>query len=174
MPGGKIVKARVELLELIGEEEVFRRYLEDCENQRELLNDVFEIHGEGRAPGHHAFYQWLDSVEGRRERWRGVKRMKADQHFDKSIEAAETATSDNVQVRKLQHSAHKWAAGVMDRDQYGQGPQVVNNNNTFDANDFGLMIANALNQIAEDERKVIPEAIEATVEDINEGDDDDA
>lgn len=158
--GNRVVRARVQMMESWGEEGVLQRFL-DAGSIRQFCIRYFEVHSdqEDAIPGTSAFYAWLeDGGEARKAWWRGVRAMRAADHADKAQWRLDTANEDNYRLRSEQAKQDRWMASVLDRETYGNGPQVTIQNNTLQV--FGEQLAGALKEI--EERRALP-VVEAEV-----------
>jgi hypothetical protein len=125
MAGKAIQRTRLEQLDKLGEDAVFRTYLEQG-SVAKMCRALFAV-SEDSNPGADAFYDWLDKVPERKARYERVKLQRADLHADMAVDAAMTATMEDVQVKRLQHDAHKWMAGILNREyRPGQSNVQVN------------------------------------------------
>lgn len=122
--GKPIQRARMAELDALGEDEVFRLYVEHGSVPKMCLH-LFEAK-EGR-PGTQAVYDWLHATPERWSRWQKVKEMRGELEVDLALQAAEEADKDNVQVQRLRVDTHKWRAGILNRDyRPGQSQVQVN------------------------------------------------
>jgi hypothetical protein len=125
MAGKAVVRTRKAELEKLGEEEVFRCYLE-VGSVPKLCAELFEPHG-GEGTGTQAFYAWLHESPERWARWQKNKESRGEIEVDLALDAATEATKDNVQEKRLLVDVHKWRAGILNRDyRPGQSQVQVN------------------------------------------------
>lgn len=111
------------LLDELGEDEVFRLYLEHG-SVPALCREIFETQ-EGKRPGPDAFYKWLRGEPERWGRWQMVLETRSYVEADLALDAANDATKDNVQEKRLKVDVHKWRAGIFNRD-FRPGQSQVN------------------------------------------------
>lgn len=144
--GNKVVKRRVKMMEEWGEQGVLERFLE-VGSIRKFCFKYFTPHSESpdALPGTSAFYAWLDAGgPERREWWRQVRHRRAEDYADSAQWRLDTADEENVRLRAEQAKQDRWHASVLDRENYGQGPQV-NIQNTHVT--LGETLAAALQEI---------------------------
>jgi len=159
MPGNSIVADRIAWLEDKGEDWVEEEIIR-LGSVKALACEHWTAHSENddAKPGINAFYKWLDkSPERKQEWWPAVKKRRAAALVEASQHDMDTSTPMNFRHRESKAKSARWLASKLDREQYGDGPQVQITNNTLE---IGSVFAEALKQIA-DTRPVI----EAKVED---------
>jgi|GEM_PF-2310436 len=103
---GKITLERVKQLEEIGEDVIFDRILSG-EAVRTMLAKW--------RMGWRAWYRWVDSVEGRRARYDQTLMQAGHSYAQRAVETAQNATSENVNVARLQVDTDKWMAGKLNQ-----------------------------------------------------------
>lgn len=119
MAGQPLTRACKEVLATLDEDEVWLTYLE-ARTVRKMLKALSEKTGHDMRAGHSAFYDWLDSAEGRRERWARVKKMRGDMAFDEVEELADSITEENVRPVEAKIRAKQWIAERLNRTEYGK------------------------------------------------------
>ena len=130
MPGKKLQRSRMELLDKLGEEKVFALYMEHG-STRAMNAAIFEPHQDSKDSqdyGRNALYAWLKADEGRWERWQRTRKMRGHVEVDLVHEYAEDTTVENASAMRVKVDAAKWRAGVLNREELGTGPQTVVNN----------------------------------------------
>lgn len=121
-----IQRARVAKLDQLGEEQVFRLYLEHGSIPK-LCKEIFTPRGDGEEPGRGGLYEWLHATPERWTRWQRVKETRGDIEVDMALDEAQAATTENVGVQRLKVDVHKWRAGILNRDyRPGQSQVQVN------------------------------------------------
>lgn len=121
---------RLRQLDEIGEDEVFRKYL-DLGSTRALTADLFEPMQEGSTDyGRAELYAWLHESDERWARWQRVRETRAHVEADMAYEEGMLATPDNASAQRVKVDTLKWRAGVLNRKDYGPpaAQTVVNNN----------------------------------------------
>ena len=117
-------RARLELLDELGEEAVFRGYLEHG-SVRALVAALFEPapgYEDAQQYGCDELYRWLHDetdAPGRWERWQKVRELRGHLEADLVLEEAMRATRENASAQRVKVDALKWRAGVLNRDTYG-------------------------------------------------------
>lgn len=126
MSGSPIKRRRLALLEDMGEEAVFRRYIE-LGSVKLVTEDLFEPAREGaNSVGRMDFYKWLKDEPGRWERWQEVQRLRGHVEADMVLEAAMDVTPKNSSSQRVKIDAHRWRAERLNRDSYGAPQAQVN------------------------------------------------
>jgi hypothetical protein len=90
--------------------------------------------GKGTVPtidelkvGRRAFYKWLDSADGRRDRYLSARRLFADVLAEETLAIADGAVdAHDAQVRKLRIDTRKWLAGNISPDWRDRKDPTVN------------------------------------------------
>jgi hypothetical protein len=122
---GPRVRQRRKLLDELGEEKVFWRYVSnECRTVRELAAQLFEPYGDADRPGCKEFYEWLHAEDGRWQRWQVTKRFKATFMAEDALEPALAAEESNVRSARLKADYLKWMSGVLDPELYGGRTRV--------------------------------------------------
>ena len=124
----KINTLRKKHLDKLGDEEVFSLYLEHGSVRKTVAwlsknYEVWEPAEEGQKTGMTAFYKWLHDNDERWRAWKNLKRFKGDLAAEDAVEHAMNATQEDWQVSRLKYDAKKWEAGVLNREEYGDGGQ---------------------------------------------------
>ena len=144
--GQPLTRARVRWLEEYGEEAMFERILSGetvrtimFQNSKEAPNGCLSWS---------SWYDWLDSVEGRRERYNEVLRNAAHVYAARAVDTAQAATAENVQVARLQVDTDKWIASKLN-DKYDTRQKDVNVN--ISINDLHAQAAALMSEALERE-----------------------
>jgi len=103
---GKLMREKVAQLEEIGEDTIFDRMVEG--------HTVKSIVGDLKI-GWRTFYKWVDSVEGRRERYEEALEQSGHFYAARAVEAAQNADKDTVNVARLQAETDKWFASKLNQ-----------------------------------------------------------
>jgi hypothetical protein len=101
---GKLTKERMKMMDEVGEDELFERILSG--------QTVRSINAE-LGIGWRAFYKWLDAVDGRRERYEDTLQQAGHAYAARAVDTAQNATSENVNVARLQVDTDKWIASKL-------------------------------------------------------------
>ena len=101
---GKLRKAQVAEIEKIGED----RILGDIMSGRTVRSLIADL-----QVGWRTFYMWVDSVEGRRDRYNDALQAAGHAYAARAVDTAQNATADNVNVARLQVDTDKWIAGKL-------------------------------------------------------------
>jgi|DEB0MinimDraft_10_1074344.scaffolds.fasta_scaffold77192_2 hypothetical protein len=101
---GKITRARIKQLNEIGEEVIFERMLAG--------NTVKSLLAEW-GMGWGTWYKWLDSEDGRKDRYDETLRNAGHAYAQRAVETAQNATNENVTVARLQVDTDKWIASKL-------------------------------------------------------------
>jgi len=101
---GKITQARIKQLNEIGEDVIFERILAG--------NTVKSLLA-GWGMGWGTWYKWLDSEDGRKDRYDEVLRNAGHAYAQRAVETAQNATNENVTVARLQVDTDKWIASKL-------------------------------------------------------------
>lgn len=125
---GKPVRAkRLALLDELGEEEVFRLYVQH-RSVTKLCKAIFEpTDPNAERWGNVDFYQWIKATPERKAWWQECQVVRGEIHVELAVDAAVEATNENVQLQRLKFDANKWAAGIFNRE-YRPGQSNVNVN----------------------------------------------
>jgi hypothetical protein len=119
--GRAIQRARLAQLDALGEDDVFRLYLEHGSTTamcRELF-DPHPEHPEAKAPGRDELYRWLHADPERWARWQKVRELRGHIEADRVLEEAELTDSTNASAQRVRIDAFKWRAGVLNRQDFG-------------------------------------------------------
>lgn len=122
MPAQPITQRRLALMDELGEEAIFKRYLE-LGSVRKLCWEMFEAAQEGQTPSTRAFYKWLDQKEGRRDRWERTLEMRGNDEFDEIGELADEINEQNVRSIREKIKAKQWRAERLNK-KYGSRTNV--------------------------------------------------
>jgi len=101
---GKITQARIKQLNEIGEDVIFERILAG--------NTVKSLLA-GWGMGWGTWYKWLDSEDGRKDRYDEALRNAGHAYAQRAVETAQNATNENVTVARLQVDTDKWIASKL-------------------------------------------------------------
>ena len=127
MAGKTIQRERMAALDKLGEEEVFRLYLEHGSTVA-MCKAIFTTKDKNaKRWGTDELYRWLHDTPDRWQRWQELKVQRAEVEVDLALEEAQAADRDNVNVQRLKVDVHKWRAGILNRD-YRPGQSQVNVN----------------------------------------------
>lgn len=101
------------------------------------IGEIMEPWGVSRQ----MFYAWLDSREGRREKYEEAKRQSADAHVEEAHDILMGANpkqvhSAQVSMLKAQVGFKKWLAAKRNPEEYGEQNQQIDFN--INLNDFHL------------------------------------
>jgi hypothetical protein len=121
-----IARSRMAQLDQMGEEQVFRLYVE--------LGSVAKVAAELFTPatpdakdwGRRDFYAWLRKEPGRWDRWTEAKQDRAHVEADLVHEDAEAVSPENASAQRVKIDAHKWRAERLNRADYGPPQTQVN------------------------------------------------
>ena len=112
MSGQPIIAAQMKKLNEAGEEKIFAKLSGG-------MTTVATIKHFG--VGNRAFYKWLDSDEGRRERYFLARKQWADMIAEEVVDIADGAVdAHDATVRKLRIDARKWVASRVNPDNWGE------------------------------------------------------
>ena len=116
----RLLPLRLNQLDDLGEEGVFRAYLEVGSTKR-LTQRLFKPKGAAKSGdyGRMELYKWLHAEPGRWERWREVVRLRGHIEADEVLEVAMAATPENASAQRVKMDAHKWRAERLNREDYG-------------------------------------------------------
>lgn len=103
---GKLMREKVAQLEEIGEDTIFDRMVEG-HTVKSIVHDL--------KIGWRTFYRWVDSVEGRRERYQEALEQSGHFYAARAVEAAQMADKDSVNVARLQVDTDKWFASKLNQ-----------------------------------------------------------
>lgn len=103
---GKLTRERMKMMDAIGEDDLFERILSG--------QTVRSINAE-LGIGWRAFYKWLDSVEGRRDRYNETLQQAGHAYAARAVDTAQNATAENVNVARLQVDTDKWIAAKLNQ-----------------------------------------------------------
>lgn len=103
---GKLMQERIKQLEEIGEDTIFDRMVEG-NTVKSIVNDL--------GIGWRTFYKWVDSVEGRRDRYQEALEQSGHFYAARAVDVAQTADKDNVNVARLQVDTDKWFASKLNQ-----------------------------------------------------------
>ena len=103
---GKLMREKVAQLEEIGEDTIFDRMVEG-HTVKSIVHDL--------KIGWRTFYKWVDSVEGRRERYQEALEQSGHFYAARAVEAAQMADKDSVNVARLQVDTDKWFASKLNQ-----------------------------------------------------------
>lgn len=70
-------------------------------------------------PGQNTVFKWLDENEAFAKQYARARELQADAKFDEAGEIAENATTENVQVARLQIDTIKWQTSKLAPKKYG-------------------------------------------------------
>ena len=140
---GKVITARVEELDELGERGVWDLYFEHG-SATKMVAALWDPHGGGKKTGTGAFYAWLDEDDtGRRwDEWRKVQRYKSYDHMEEAERLSADITPENAHARKTAIDAHLRLAGAQNKREYGKADVNVNV-----THDVGASLALALQQL---------------------------
>lgn len=112
MSGQPIIAAQMKKLNEAGEEKIFAKLSGG-------MTTVATIKHFG--VGNRAFYKWLDSDEGRRERYFLARKQWADMIAEEVVDIADGAVdAHDATVRKLRIDARKWVASRVNPDNWAE------------------------------------------------------
>jgi hypothetical protein len=122
--GRKIQRARLAQLDTLGEEAVFRCYLEEG-SVVAMCAELFEPTTEdAKRWGTDELYRWLHAGEGRWERWQKVRELRGHVELDMVLDEAMKATPENANAQRIKVDALKYRSGVLNRDLNPSRPNV--------------------------------------------------
>ncbi len=150
---GKLDKKRMKILEELGEEALFERYLEAGSVGR-MLEGLWENEAGAQqsAPGLFVFYKYLHASDERWSKWKAVQRMRGARAADEVMRAADDVTTENASARRVEIQTKQWIAERLAKEDFGGPAATVNV-----AVGVGGEWLDALRQLAA-ERKAIPVA----------------
>ena len=120
------MRARLAKLDELGEDAVFRLYLE-VGTVKAVTEQLFEPAVEGAKDwGRMEFYRWLREDPERWDRFREVRRLRAHVEADEVLEAAKNVTPNNATAQRVKIDAYKWRAERFNREDYGPPQASVN------------------------------------------------
>ena len=112
MSGRPILREQLRKLDELGEEKIFS-VIEGGMTTRAAIKH-FEV-------GNRTFYKWLDSDEGRRQRYFQARKRWADMIAEEVVDIADGAVdAHDATVRKLRIDARKWVASRVNPDEWGE------------------------------------------------------
>ena len=103
---GEVGNAKLAALDKIGEEELF----EKIANGTSVKDAIKEA-----DVGWRLWYRWLDSEQGRRQRYTEAMEMAGNYYAARAIETAQQADVGSVNVARLQVETDKWYAAKMNQ-----------------------------------------------------------
>lgn len=103
---GKLMKQKIAQLEEIGEDTIFERMVEG-NTVKSIVHDL--------QIGWRTFYKWVDSVEGRRERYQEALEQAGHFYAARAVDTAQSADKDSVNVARLQVDTDKWFASKLNQ-----------------------------------------------------------
>lgn len=124
---GKIITERVNVLNAMGEAEVWATYAE-LGGVQKMCNQLFKPHGEGaKTVGTSAFYAWLDSDETgeRRRKWTERKAWRSHDLVERAEQALEDVSPENATAVRTQVDGLLRVAGSINRKDYGKQVDVA-------------------------------------------------
>lgn len=101
---GEVGLAKMAALDAVGEDEIFEQIAQGQTMQ--LLCKKYDI-------GTKLWYKWIDSVEGRRDRYNGAQAEAAHFYANRAVQTSQAATPDMVNVARLQVDTDKWIASKL-------------------------------------------------------------
>jgi hypothetical protein len=125
MAGRAIQRTRLEQLDKMGEDEVFRLYLEHGSTVAMCKAIFTPTDPNAKRWGTDELYRWLRVTPERWQAWQANKEARAEIEVDLALDEAQAADTDNVQVQRLKVDVHKWRAGILNRE-YRPGQSNVN------------------------------------------------
>lgn len=118
MTGRPIIRAQMRTLDDVGEDTIFGM----ISSGKGTVPTIDEL-----KVGRRAFYKWLDSAEGRRDRYHAARRLYADVLAEETLAIADGAVdAHDAQVRKLRIDTRKWLAGNISPDWRDRKDPLVN------------------------------------------------
>ena len=123
----RLLTKRLKQLDYVGEEGVFRAYLE-LGSTKKLTRKLFKPKGKAKSGdyGRMELYKWLHAEPERWELWQEVVRLRGHLEADEALEVAQAATPANASAHRAKMDAHKWRAERLNREDYGPPQQQVN------------------------------------------------
>ena len=118
MPGRPIIREQIRKINEVGEDAI----LSALAGGKPVVQTIDSL-----QVGRRAFYKWLDSAEGRRERYEQARRYCADSLAEETLAIADGAVdAHDATVRKLRIQSRQWLAGNMNPDKWREtkGPLV--------------------------------------------------
>lgn len=103
---GEVGDAKIAGLDKLGEEELF----EKIANGMSVKDVIKEA-----DVGWRLWYRWLDSAQGRRQRYMEAMEMAGHYYAARAIETAQGATPATVNVDRLKVESDKWYAAKMNQ-----------------------------------------------------------
>ena len=123
--GRKIQRARLAHLDTLGEEAVFRVYLEEG-SVVAMCQQLFEPATEdAKRWGTDELYRWLHMGDGRWDRWQKVRALRGHIEADMVLDEAMKSEPGNATAQRVKVDALKWRAGVLNRTEYGPPSQTT-------------------------------------------------
>ena len=118
MTGRPIIRAQMRTLDDVGEDVIFGM----ISSGKGTVPTIDEL-----KVGRRAFYKWLDSADGRRDRYLSARRLFADVLAEETLAIADGAVdAHDAQVRKLRIDTRKWLAGNISPDWRDRKDPTVN------------------------------------------------
>lgn len=152
---GKITRERIKQLNEIGEDVIFERILAG--------NTVKSLLA-GWGMGWGTWYKWLDSEDGRKDRYDETLRNAGHAYAQRAVETAQNATNENVTVARLQVDTDKWIASKLNSAYDVRQKETTV---TLRIEDLHNQAAALISQEAE---RSVMEAIEGTAEEVEDED----
>ena len=152
---GKITRERIKQLNEIGEDVIFERILAG--------NTVKSLLA-GWGMGWGTWYKWLDSEDGRKDRYDETLRNAGHAYAQRAVETAQNATNENVTVARLQVDTDKWIASKLNSAYDVRQKETTV---TLRIEDLHSQAAALISQEAE---RSVMEAIEGTAEEVEDED----
>lgn len=103
---GEVGKAKLATLDKIGEEELFEK-IANGTSVKDVIKEA--------DVGWRLWYRWLDSAQGRRQRYTEAMEMAGHYYAARAIETAQSADVGSVNVARLQVETDKWYAAKMNQ-----------------------------------------------------------
>jgi hypothetical protein len=124
----EITNARLAQLEELGEEGVFRLYLEHG-TVKAVVRCLFEPapnYPDAQDYGRLEYYKWLKQDPGRWDRFREIRKLRGHVEADEALEMALAATPATATAQRVKADVHKWRAERLNREDYGPPTAQVN------------------------------------------------
>mgnify|MGYP001172081443 FL=1 len=113
MTGRPILREGLRKLNEIGEDKIFAELAAGMTTRQAIKHFG--------CTSNRVFYKWLDSDEGRRDRYMSARKMWADMLAEETIEIADGAIdAHDATVRKLRIESRKWVAARVNPDNWAE------------------------------------------------------
>ena len=110
MPGRPIIRAGMRKLDEVGEDDIFAAISGGMGTKKAIKH----FNSNNRI-----FYKWLDSADGRRERYLNARKLWADTLAEECLDIANgTIDAHDATVRKLRIDTRKWLAQSANPDNW--------------------------------------------------------